>query len=108
MGQLLVPIGSTNGQVGGFLYTNVAPALCVGQRVLYLGDHDWQGSQIEANSRRVLEREVGGGLLWERLAITEEQVATNDLPVISKPFEREQAQRVRMRAALRKLARGTR
>ena len=72
-GEYLVPIGSTNGQVGGFLYTDVAPALSVGQRVLYLGDQDWQGGQIEANTRRVLEREVGGELLWERLAITEEQ-----------------------------------
>jgi hypothetical protein len=53
--EYLVPVAPTNGQVGGFLRTDVAPALVPGQRVLYLGDFDWQGGQIEANTRKVLE-----------------------------------------------------
>jgi hypothetical protein len=34
---------------------------------------DWRGSQIEANTRRVLERLVGE-LDWKRIALTEQQV----------------------------------
>ena len=86
--EYLVPIAATNGQVGGFLRTDVAPALSPGQRVLYLGDFDHQGGQIEANTRSVLEGLIGGELDWERLAITEAQVVANDLPVISKPDRR--------------------
>jgi hypothetical protein len=47
-----VRIASTNGQVGGFLHTDVAPLLQQGARVLYLGDFDLCGGQIEANTRR--------------------------------------------------------
>ena len=82
--EYLVPIASTNGQVGGFLRTDIAPALSVGRRIIYLGDFDWQGGQIEANTRAVLEQEIGGGLSWQRLAITEMQVAEHDLPRILK------------------------
>src|SRR5215510_1555533 len=67
-------IASTNGQCGGFLRTDIAPALQPDDRVIYLGDLDLAGNQIEANTRRVLEREIGGELLWERLALTQEQV----------------------------------
>jgi hypothetical protein len=74
-------IASTNGQVGGFLRTDVAPLLWPGATVLYLGDHDLAGNQIEANTRRVLEV---GPLNWERLALTEEQVRAYRLPVIIK------------------------
>jgi hypothetical protein len=81
----LVPISATNGQCGGHLRTEIAPNLCEGQTVLYLGDHDFQGGQIEANTRRVLERIVGP-LDWKRLAITAGQVI--GLPVISKPDNR--------------------
>jgi len=76
-------ITSINGQCGGFLRTDIAPLLRPHDRVLYLGDHDWSGNQIEANARRVLEREAGL-LRWERLALTEEQVREYDLPVIVK------------------------
>jgi hypothetical protein len=86
--QYLAPIAATNGQVGGFLRTDVAPALEPGQRVLYLGDHDWQGGQIEENTRRVLEDLIGGELDWQRVAITEEQVRARDLPRIRKPDRR--------------------
>jgi hypothetical protein len=77
-------ITATNGQVGGFLRTKVAPMLWVGRRVLYEGDWDWCGGQIEANTRRVLEREVGGPLRWGRLALTEDQVNAYRLPKIIK------------------------
>lgn len=81
----LVPITATNGQVGGHLHTEVAPALTAGQRVFYLGDFDWQGGQIENNTRRVLEQLVGP-LDWTRLAITAEQA--EGLPAIQKPDRR--------------------
>jgi hypothetical protein len=77
-------ISATNGQCGGHLRTVIAPMLRPSDRVIYLGDHDLSGNQIEANTRRVLEREIGGALLWERLALTAEQVREYDLPVIIK------------------------
>jgi len=40
-------IASTNGQVGGFLHTDIAPKLQQGARVLYLGDYELSGGQIE-------------------------------------------------------------
>ena len=42
--------------------------------VFYIGDWDLAGGQIEANTRAVLEREIGGALNWKRIALTEEQV----------------------------------
>jgi hypothetical protein len=77
-------IASTNGQCGGFLRTEVAPLLRPGDHVIYLGDLDLSGGQIEENTRRVLEREIGGPLRWERLALTEQQVIAHSLPVIIK------------------------
>src|SRR5262245_28302701 len=77
-------IAATNGQCGGFLRTEIAPMLRPGDRVLYFGDLDLSGNQIEDNTRRVLEREIGGVLRWERLALTKEQVAHYNLPVIIK------------------------
>jgi hypothetical protein len=77
-----VRIAASSGQTGGFLHTQVAPRLITGQRVLYLGDLDLAGGQIEANTRKVLERYAP--LEWERLAITPEQVAEHRLPVITK------------------------
>jgi hypothetical protein len=82
--EYLTPIAPTNGQVGGFLRTDIAPELVPGQRVLYLGDFDWQGQQIEANTRSVLEELIGGELKWERVALTKRQVETYKLPVIEK------------------------
>jgi hypothetical protein len=95
------PIASTNGQARGFLITKVAPTLQPGQRVLYLGDWDWCGRQIEEATRRTLiehsddwddylddlDDDVDQDL-WERVALTAEQVRVNDLPVISKPDRR--------------------
>jgi hypothetical protein len=85
-----VRIAATNGQVGGFLHTDIAPLLKPGDRVLYIGDWDWQGHQIEANTRRVLERLVGGPLDWKRIALTEQQVRQHRLKrfEIMKPDRR--------------------
>jgi hypothetical protein len=82
-----VRITSTNGQVGGFLRTEIVPRLWKGARVLYLGDYDLCGGQIEANTRGVLEQEVGD-LKWERVALTEEQVKEYSLPIIMKSDKR--------------------
>jgi hypothetical protein len=88
-GRYLVDIAATNGQVGGFLRTDIAPALTDNKRpVLYLGDHDHQGDQIETNTRRVLERETGRPLDWRRLALTGEQVDAHALEPIWKKDER--------------------
>lgn len=82
------PIAATNGQAGGFLRTEVGPNLLSHvvettddgkdlwevRSVLYLGDWDRQGHQIEANTRHVLEQVIGIDLTWERIAITEDQI----------------------------------
>jgi hypothetical protein len=80
-------IASTNGQTGGFLHTKVAPLLTEGDRIGYLGDYDLAGSDIEANTRRVLERLVGE-LDWQRLALTRDQVEEYTLPRIIKTDKR--------------------
>jgi hypothetical protein len=61
-----------------------------GGRVLYAGDWDLSGGQIEANTRAVLERLVGGELDWTRIALTEAQVDRYALRslMISKPDRR--------------------
>jgi hypothetical protein len=85
--QYSVPIAPTNGQCAGFLHTKVAPKLHAGQVILYLGDFDLCGNDIENNTRSVLEREVGE-LEWERLALTQEQVDRYVLPRIHKTDKR--------------------
>jgi len=65
---------SSNGQCHGFLRTDVAPYLYPGQPVLYLGDYNRAGNDIEANNRHILEDEIGGALKWERVAITPAQI----------------------------------
>jgi hypothetical protein len=90
MREYCVNIAATGGQVGGFLHTDIGPALSPGDRVLYAGDYDFQGGQIEANTRRVLEEIIGGELNWTRIALTEEQVDRHDLRrlQIEKPDRR--------------------
>jgi hypothetical protein len=74
-----IKLAATNGQVGGFLHTDIAPTLEPGDRVLYGGDYDLCGGQIEDNTRRVLERLIGGELDWTRIMLTEQQVEQYDL-----------------------------
>jgi hypothetical protein len=86
-GEYRVAFAATNGQVGGFLHTDVVPFLEPGQRVLYFGDLDLAGNDIEANTKRILECEVGD-LDWERLMLTEAQVKRYRLPSIIKTDKR--------------------
>jgi hypothetical protein len=55
----------------------VAPELLAGndREVLYLGDLDKSGTEIEQNARRVLERAAGREITWERIGPTSEQTA---------------------------------
>jgi hypothetical protein len=77
--EYLCPIIGTGGQAGGVLHTDVIPELRRNQRVLYFGDLNEAGSDIEANTRRVSEEETGP-LQWERLLLTPEQVRRYLLP----------------------------
>lgn len=86
--QFLVPIAPTNGQVHGFLRTTVGKALHEDQEVLYLGDLDEVGNDIEANTRKILE-EMVGALTWTRLALTIEQVRTYRIPRKMKTDKRD-------------------
>jgi len=78
------PITGTGGQVGGFLRTEVAPLFDVPRRVFYLGDLDRSGADIEANARRVLEREARRELDWTRLGLIEEQAQERGITPIWK------------------------
>jgi hypothetical protein len=80
-------IAPTNGQCGGFLHTDIIPALVPGQRVLYMGDLDFVGGQIEANTRHVLENDLGP-LQWERVVLTDVQAKAASLTPIHKRDER--------------------
>ena len=83
--EYVCPVASTNGQVGGWLRTDVAPLLP--RPVLYCGDLDLSGDLIEANTQRVLERSAGA-LPWRRVAITSEQVSGHKLTPITKQDRR--------------------
>ena len=60
VGEYACRISATNGQVGGFLRTDIGPRLQAADRVLYLGDLDLAGGQIEANTRAVLTAGCAG------------------------------------------------
>lgn len=83
-GDYLCPIAATNGQVGGFLHTEVAPLIAgtESRRVLYLGDLDLSGGHIEANTRKVLA--AYAPLDWARVAITRTQVEEHGFEVKTK------------------------
>ena len=81
-----VMIAPTNGQCAGFLHNEVAPRLKDETRVLYLGDYDLAGGDIENNTRSVLERYHD--LEWERLALTADQVRDHNLTPIIKSDRR--------------------
>ena len=50
--EYLCPVTATNGQVGGFLHTDVVPLLAGNARaVLYIGDWDKSGREIGATRR---------------------------------------------------------
>ena len=102
------PMAATNGQVGGFLRTKVAPLLIGNERrVLYVGDADLQGNQIEANTRRVLERLAGRPLDWRRVAITAQQIAERRLNPIWKVDNRYRPPREHQAVECEALGQGT-
>jgi hypothetical protein len=73
----VAPISGIRGHSAGFLRNEIAPLFAHGgRRVFYLGDLDRSGMDIEANARRVLEREHV--VDWQRLAMTEDQAADID------------------------------
>lgn len=89
-----VPLASTNGQCKGFTVTEIAPSVDDDSHILYLGDYDNGGRQIEANTRRIVEEHSGCIPTWERLLLTREQVfdtandQANPLPWIRKRDKR--------------------
>jgi len=86
-GNYLCPIAATNGQAGGFLRTDVGPLMSGGDRtVLYFGDLDFSGGQIEEHTRDVLSE--FGECEWLRLGVTEEQVEERGLTPIMKTDNR--------------------
>jgi hypothetical protein len=89
--EYLCPIVATAGQSSGsLLAVEVAPLLREdpSREVVYLGDFDFQGDDIENATRRRLEGHVSEDLEWERLALTAEQVKKYELPVIEKTDHR--------------------
>jgi hypothetical protein len=70
-------LAGLSGQCRGFLVTKIAPALTDDTRVLYLGDLDDVGNQIEWTTRGVLEQATGRTFIeetWLRVALTEAQI----------------------------------
>lgn len=78
--EYLTPITATAGQSGGHIVNEIVPLLMNNERrVLYIGDCevDGPGDQIEANTRRYIERHTGRTFTretWSRVALTTEQV----------------------------------
>lgn len=85
VGRYVCPITGTAGQANGHLRTEVAPLLEENdRRVLYLGDLDFSGGKIEANTKRVLERASGREIDWQRLGMTEAQASARGITPILK------------------------
>ena len=86
-----VPIASTNGQSSGSLLAQeVGPYLgrLARPRVLYLGDLDRSGGDIEASTRARVEAFARCRVQWSRVAVTEQQVERFRLIAIPKPDKR--------------------
>ena len=79
--EYLCPIAATGGQCGGHIVNEIVPLLQGNKRkVLYIGDCEERGpgDQIEANTRRYIERHAGRTFTpdtWIKVALTPEQVA---------------------------------
>jgi hypothetical protein len=75
--EYLVTVAPCGGQCLGFLVNDVAPYLENPEtRVLYVGDLDLAGGDIEGNTRRVLEQHTGQLFdkdTWERVLLPEAQ-----------------------------------
>jgi len=92
-GEFHCPITSTNGQCAGFLHVTLGPALRPGDLILLFGDWDKGGADIESNDRKVLD-EIVPGLIWERVAITEEQIEKHKLERIPRKDGRDKKTRL--------------
>jgi hypothetical protein len=83
---LLVPLGGQGS--GGLLGGELPRYLQDGARVLYLGDLDLSGDQIESSARARAEAYAGVRLDWRRLSLTEEQATVYGLEPIVKADKR--------------------
>jgi hypothetical protein len=96
--EYLVLITATGGQCGGHLVNDVVPKLRSadgaynGRETLYIGDHEIRGpgDQIEANTKRYLEKHVGHDVRWLRIALTQQQVDDDErlLGLVIKKLDR--------------------
>jgi hypothetical protein len=103
--EYLCPVTATNGQVGGFLHTNVVPILFGNDRpVLYVGDYDLAGADIEENTRRVLVHEAGERE-WTRVALTADQAKA--LPTVDKIDRRFKPPQIHKAVEVEALGQGT-
>jgi hypothetical protein len=57
--------------------------------VLYVGDHDKSGHDIEGSARARLERFGRRALKWQRIALTAGQVEEYGLPLVERVDRRE-------------------
>jgi hypothetical protein len=74
-----VPLCITRGYASETFLYNCAQSMSSESVVLYVGDHDRHGKQIERHARKTLGR-FGHRVEWRRLAITPEQVEQYQLP----------------------------
>jgi hypothetical protein len=73
--EYVCPIAGLKGQTAGFLRTAIAPLLEDNNRtVLYLGDLDRCGLDIERNAKAVLQAATGRLRNWTRIGLTMDQV----------------------------------
>jgi hypothetical protein len=83
--EYLCPIAGLKGQSAGFLRTRLAPLLKENQRaVLYLGDYDRSGFDIERNTLKVLQDEAEREIEWTRIGLTETQIEAKGIDPILK------------------------
>jgi hypothetical protein len=80
---VLVPV---RGQASASMLVNdVLPFVeCGSDEVLYVGDHDKAGYDIEASAQLRLEHFADTELKWERIALTATQVEDYALPLVSR------------------------
>jgi hypothetical protein len=90
---VLVPV---RGQSSASLLVNdVTPYVERGSRhVLYVGDHDRSGYDIEASAQARLESFARQALAWMRVALTADQVAAYDLPLVERVDRRDHQTRL--------------
>jgi hypothetical protein len=82
-------ISGLGGQVHGHLVVEVVPRLVSGQTILWLGDRDLSGDQIEESAIRILgQHNTADNVTIRRLALTQAQVDEHNLEPIRKTDNR--------------------